>query len=77
MNEITKQYNQLLDEGVSITDLYIYHLIVNDERSYTMSEKEILDTVQEVLNRQYGSSKSIEELVDGLLDGEDPDDEDE
>ena len=55
MNEISKQYNELLDAGVSITELYVYHLIVNDERSFGMSEKEIVDMIVSSLGN-YASS---------------------
>lgn len=69
MNEISKQYNELLDAGVSITELYVYHLIVNDERSFGMSEKEIVDMVREAIDKRYISSEGIEFIVDSLLNG--------
>ena len=70
MNEISKQYNELLDAGVSITELYVYHLIVNDERSFGMSEKEIVDMVREAIDKRYISSEDIEFIVDSLLNGD-------
>lgn len=73
MNEISKQYNELLDAGVSITELYIYHLIVNDERSFGMSEKEIVDMVREAIDKRYISSEGIEFIVDSLLNGDELD----
>lgn len=73
MNEISKQYNELLDAGVSITELYVYHLIVNDERSFGMSEKEIVDMVREVIDKRYISSEGIEFIVDSLLNGDELD----
>lgn len=73
MNEISKQYNELLDAGVSITELYVYHLIVNDERSFGMSEKEIVDMVREAIDKRYISSEDIEFIVDSLLNGDELD----
>ena len=78
MNEISKQYNQLLDEGASITELYVYHLIVNDERSFGMSEKEIIEMVRDAIDKRYSSTQGIEYIVDSLLNGDELDgDEDE
>ena len=71
MNDLSTQYNQVLDSGASITELFVYHLIINDDRSYGMSEKEITDMVQDVLNARYNTCKGIEEIIDNLLNGED------
>ena len=60
MDEISRQYNQLLDEGASITELYVYHLIVNDERSFGMSEKEIIEMVRDAIDKRYSSTQGIE-----------------
>ena len=73
MNEISKQYNELLDAGVSITELYVYHLIVNDERSFGMSEKEIVGMVRDAIDKRYSSSEGIEFIVDSLLNGDELD----
>ena len=73
MNEISKQYNELLDAGVSITELYVYHLIVNDERSFGMSEKEIVDMIRDAIDKRYSSSEGIEFIVDSLLNGDELD----
>ena len=73
MNEISKQYNELLDAGVSITELYVYHLIVNDERSFGMSEKEIVDMVRDAIDKRYIYSEGIEFIVDSLLNGDELD----
>jgi len=78
MDEISRQYNQLLDEGASITELYVYHLIVNDERSFGMSEKEIIEMVRDAIDKRYSSTQGIEYIVDSLLNGDELDgDEDE
>lgn len=78
MDEISRQYNQLLDEGASITELYVYHLIVNDERSFGMNEKEIIEMVRDAIDKRYSSTQGIEYIVDSLLNGDELDgDEDE
>jgi hypothetical protein len=78
MDEISRQYNQLLDEGASITELYVYHLIVNDERNFGMSEKEIIEMVRDAIDKRYSSTQGIEYIVDSLLNGDELDgDEDE
>ena len=78
MDEISRQYNQLLYEGASITELYVYHLIVNDERSFGMSEKEIIEMVRDAIDKRYSSTQGIEYIVDSLLNGDELDgDEDE
>lgn len=70
MDNIGTQYNKLLDEGVSITELYVYHLIISDERCYGMSEKEITDMVAQALNQRYSSDAGLETIVDRLLNGD-------
>lgn len=70
MNEISTQYNKLLDEGASITELYIYHLIVTDDRSYGMSEKEINNMLRDAIDARYNTTGGIEEIVDRLLNGD-------
>lgn len=77
MEEISKQYNQLLDEGISITELYVYHLIVTDERSWGMSSKEIMNMVREAIDTRYNSPEGIEFIVDGLLNGDELDGDEE
>lgn len=60
MNEISTEYNKILDDGVSITELYIYHLIVSDDRSIGMSEKNVEDLIQKVIEARYVTDKGLE-----------------
>jgi transcriptional regulator of NAD metabolism len=60
MNEISTEYNKILDDGVSITELYIYHLIVSDDRSIGLSEKNIEDLIQKVTEARYMTDKGLE-----------------
>ena len=73
METIKEWYNQLLDEGIPITELYIYNLIINDERSYGMSEKEIENMVEDVIDKRYDTADSIETIIDNLLNGDEYD----
>ena len=47
MDSISKAHEQLLGEGISITDLYIYDCIVNDEYGYGYGDM----TVEEKFNK--------------------------
>lgn len=78
MTEISTQYNKIMDEGASITELYVYHLIMIDERSYGMSEKEKVDMVYKAIDTRYSTDRALEDIIDSLLNGDEFDgDEDE
>lgn len=77
MNEISTEYNKILDDGVSITELYIYHLIVSDDRSIGLSEKNIEDLIQKVTEARYMTDKGLEWIVDAVLNGDEIDGDDE
>ena len=70
MNSLSEQYNYLLDNGISIEDLYVYYLIINDERAYHLQENDIEQAVQQIMSMRYNSSKNLEEMVDQFLDGD-------
>ena len=70
MKDLSEQYDNILDAGASITELFVYHLIVTDERSYGLSEKEIRDMVDDAINARYSSSYGLEDIVDRLLNGD-------
>lgn len=76
MSSLRTQYNFLLDEGIAITDIYIYHLLVNDPRSYNYSEQELDDMVEDILNQHYNGEHSIEELVESCLNGDNLEEDD-
>lgn len=63
-------YNEVTEKDISITDLYIYSLIVSDERSFTMSDRDIRELINKVLNSSYRSNEPLTEIVDRLLDGD-------
>ena len=70
MKDLSEQYDNILDAGASITELFVYHLIVTDERSYGLSEKEIRDMVDDAINARYSSLYGLEDIVDRLLNGD-------
>ena len=70
LKDLSEQYDNILDAGASITELFVYHLIVTDERSYGLSEKEIRDMVDDAINARYSSSYGLEDIVDRLLNGD-------
>lgn len=77
MNEISTEYNKILDDGVSITELYIYHLIVSDDRSIGLTERNIEDLMQKVIETRYMTDKGLEWIVDAVLNGDEIDGDDE
>jgi hypothetical protein len=70
LRDLSEQYNNILDEGASITELFVYHLIITDERSYGLSEKEIRNMVEDAINARYNYSGGLESIVDSLLNGD-------
>jgi hypothetical protein len=71
MSSLHEQYNKMMDEGVSITELFVYNLIIEDDRCGGMSEKEIQDMVADALNCRYSTDIGLEAIVDRLLNGDD------
>ena len=71
MSNLSDQYNKMMDEGVSITELFVYNLIIEDGRCGGMSEKEIQDMVAQALNCRYTTDLGLEAIVDRLLNGDD------
>jgi len=69
-SNLEQAYNAVVDKEVSITDLYIYSLIVSDERSFSMNDKDIEELINKVLNSSYRSNEPLADIVDRLLDGD-------
>ena len=69
-SSLEEAYNLVIDKGVSMTDLYIYSLIVGDERSFNLSENDIEELINKILNSSYRSNEPLTEIVDRLLDGD-------
>lgn len=71
MSNLIEDYNSIIDKGMAITELYVYHLLTNDDRAYNFTEAELLNMVEEVMDIRYTNyNASIEDIVNHLLDGE-------
>ncbi len=70
MNNLDKEYGKILDDGFSITELYIYASIVEDGRCYGLSAKEIEDMVNQVQEIKCSTCLSLEEIINKVLDGD-------
>lgn len=72
METLINEYYNLSDKGVSIVDMYIYHLLSSDERSYDYDNNELSQIIDKVNQMRYTyTNLSIEETVDRVLEGED------
>lgn len=68
MNSIAEVYNELLNKGVSVLSLYIYSILINDERSFNWSETQIDEVIDEIINRYYDYGLSIQDAIERVLD---------
>lgn len=75
MSSLDKEYSKILDDGYSITELYIYACVVEDERCYGLSTKEMEDKVYKIQELRSSTSLSLDEIIDQVLNGEENYDE--
>ena len=68
MNSIAEVYNELLNKGVSVLSLYIYSILINDERSFNLTETQIDEVIDEIINRYYDYGLSVPDAVERVLD---------
>lgn len=72
METLINEYYNLSDKGVSIVDMYIYHLLSSDERSYDYDNNELSQIIDKVNKMRYTyGNLSIEDAIDRVLEGED------
>jgi hypothetical protein len=69
-NNLEQAYTMVIDKDISMTDLYIYSLIIGDDRSFGLNSKDIEDLIDKVLNSSYRSNEPLTDIVDRLLDGD-------
>lgn len=69
-NNLEQAYAMVIDKDISMTDLYIYSLIISDDRSFGLNSKDIEDLIDKVLNSSYRSNEPLTDIVDRLLDGD-------
>jgi hypothetical protein len=75
MGSLDKEYSKILDDGYSITELYIYACVVEDDRCYGLSTKEMEDKVYKIQELRSSTSLSLDEIIDKVLNGEEDYDE--
>ena len=72
METLINEYYNLSDKGISVVDMYIYHVLSSDERSYDYDNNELSQIIDKVNQMRYTyTNLSIEEAVDRVLEGED------
>lgn len=72
METLINEYYNLSDKGVSVVDMYIYHLLSSDERSYDYDNNELSQIIDKVNKMRYTyGNLSIEDAIDRVLEGED------
>ncbi len=75
MNKISELYNQLLDEGVSPIQLYVYSLLLNDERTFHYTDDELNSIIRKVCEKYAmvgaGYGVNLEDIIEQILDGDD------
>lgn len=71
MNNLDKEYSKILDDGFSITELYIYASIVEDDRCYGLSPSEIENKVYQIQELRCSTCLSLEEIINKVLNGDD------
>lgn len=71
MYSLEQEYDKILDDGFSITELYIYSLLKEDGRSFGLSDKEIDEKMSSVQELRSKSNLSLEDIIDRILDGDD------
>lgn len=72
MDSIIKAHEQLLSEGVSITDLYIYDCIINDEYGFGFGDltvEEKFNKIKDNYSRDY-ECRGLAYHIDAVLNGE-------
>lgn len=75
-HNLGEQYDKVINEGASIKALYAFSLIIEDERSFGMSEKEIEEMAEKAVDSHYVANDSLENIIDRLLSGDELDGDD-
>ena len=74
MEEISSVHSELLERGISITDLYIYDCLINDGCVNSWSD---LERTMKRIKEDYANDYEYRGLayhIDAVLSGEDDDD---
>lgn len=72
MDSIAKVYEQLLEEGISITDLYIYNCVVNDDYEYGFGSETTEQKFNKIKNNYANDyeCRSLAYHIDKVLNGD-------
>lgn len=71
MDNIIEIYNNLVGDGISIIDLYIYDRILNDDYNFGLEEanfKDKFEQIKENYSNDY-ECRSLEYHIDSVLNG--------
>ena len=76
-SRLSDAYSYITEEiGVSALELYVYSLIVQDDRMGSLNSRDIYNIIQEAINIQSMSDEPISQIIDRLLDGDEFDGDD-
>jgi GGDEF domain-containing protein len=76
-SRLNKVYEELLNQGISIVDLYIYDSIINNEYGYGCGDESIEQTFERIKDN-YSNDYQCRDLayhINAVLNGEEVDDE--
>ena len=72
IDSLERAYTELVDEGISAEDLYIYHLLIMDDRAYNRDANDLSQIIDKVKRMRYNYYRlSLEEVINRVLEGED------
>lgn len=77
-DNLSSVYDELLDRGISIVDLYIYDCLVNDDMGFSDAE-ETLESRFKKIKDNYANDDECRDLsyhINAVLNGYDYDEED-
>lgn len=75
-NDIPSTHGRLLEEGVSIINLYIYHILINDPRIVEIDVGDLDQITDRIIERyNNGCETSLEDAIYSYLDGDEEDGE--
>lgn len=76
-SRLSDAYSYITEEiGVSALELYVYSLIIQDDRISGLGSRGIYNIIQDVMNAQAISDEPINQIVDRILDGDEYDGDD-
>lgn len=72
MDALINEYYNLSDKGISVVDMYIYHILSSDDRTFDLDNTELSQIIDRVKEMRYTyNNLAIEDAIDRVLEGED------